>query len=72
MMEGWLSKAEVGQYIGGKSVRTVERYVAKRILPPGKKMPTGVFWKKEIIDKWLEKDYSRMCDRALKLREAMP
>ena len=71
-MEGWMSKKEVGLYIGGKSERTVERYVAKRILPPGRRLPGGTFWKKDVIDKWLSADYSRLCDKALRLREATP
>ena len=72
-MQGWLSKAEVGQYIGGKSKRTVERWVAKQILPNGKRFPSGTYWNKEIIDRWLMgTTYERTCDRQLKIRESMP
>ena len=36
-MEGWLNKKEVGEYLGGKSPRTVDRWIAKRIIPQGKR-----------------------------------
>ena len=52
-MDGWLSKKEVGEYLGGKSPRTVDRWIAKRIIPQGKRFPGGLFWRKDIIDQWL-------------------
>ena len=70
-MDGWLSKKEVGEYLGGKSPRTVDRWIAKRIIPQGKRFPGGLFWRKDIIDQWLAADqYATKCAKALKLREA--
>lgn len=73
MMEGWLNKKQVGEYLGGKSPRTVDRWVAKRIIPQGKRFPSGLFWRREIIDEWLGADqYATKCAKAIKLREATP
>ena len=64
---------EVGEYLGGKSPRTVDRWIAKRIIPQGKRFPGGLFWRKDIIDQWLGADqYATKCAKALKLREATP
>ena len=72
-MDGWLSKKEVGEYLGGKSPRTIDRWIAKRIIPQGKRFPGGLFWRKDIIDQWLAADqYATKCAKALKLREATP
>ena len=73
MMEGWLNKKQVGEYLGGKSPRTVDRWGAKRIIPQGKRFPSGLFWRREIIDEWLGADqYATKCAKAIKLREATP
>lgn len=73
MLEGWMSKKEVGEYLGGKSTRTVERYVAKRLIPPGKRFPGGVYWRKDVIDRWTDAEaYEKLCEKALKLRQATP
>lgn len=73
MMEGWLNKKQVGEYLGGKSPRTVDRWVAKRIIPQGKRFPGGMFWKKEVLDRWLsDSNYEKRCDKQLRLRNAAP
>lgn len=72
-MDGWLSKKEVGEYLGGKSPRTVDRWVEKRIIPQGKRFPGGMFWKKEVLDRWLsDSNYEKRCDKQLRLRNAAP
>jgi hypothetical protein len=72
-MDGWLSKKEVGEYLGGKSPRTVDRWIAKRIIPQGKRFPGGMFWKKEVLDRWLsDSNYEKRCDKQLRLRNAPP
>lgn len=72
-MDGWLSKKEVGEYLGGKSPRTVDRWIAKRIIPQGKRFPGGMFWKKEVLDRWLsDSNYEKRCDKQLRLRKAAP
>lgn len=72
-MDGWLSKKEVGEYLGGKSPRTVDRWIAKHIIPQGKRFPGGMFWKKEVLDRWLsDSNYEKRCDKQLRLRNAAP
>ena len=66
-MEGWLTKKELAEYIGAKSIRTVERWVSRQILPRGKRFPSGLLWEKTIVDQWLlDPHYKKMCDRTLK------
>lgn len=67
-MKGWMNKKELAEYIGVKSVRTVDRWVERNLLPQGKKFPTGMHWKQDIVEKWLDAfgSYEKECNRRLK------
>lgn len=70
-MEGWMNKRELAVYIGAKSIRTVERWVSRQILPRGKRFPSGLHWEKTIVDQWLlDPNYKKMCNRTLKEAQA--
>lgn len=57
---------DLAKYIG-KSVRTAERWVEKGILPPANKsFGRPGFWLESEVDKWLNADYKKKCDRLLK------
>lgn len=51
--EGWLSRRELEAKLG-KSRATIQRWVAKRILPPGRRFPDGDYWRLSEVDRWLE------------------
>ena len=72
-MEGWMTKKELAAYIGVKSVRTVDRWVEKQLLPKGKRFPNGPHWKVDIVNKWLDGfgQYERECNKQLKLAQTM-
>ena len=57
---------DLAKYIG-KSVCTAQRWVAKGLLPPPNKTEgrTG-FWIESEVEKWLNGDYKKKCDRLLK------
>ena len=72
-MEGWMNKKELATYLGLKSVRSVDRWVGRSLIPAGKKFPTGPHWKKDIVDKWLDAfgQYERKCDQQLKRMQTL-
>ena len=57
---------DMAQYIG-KSARTVQRWVAMGLLPPPNKSEGRVgFWVESEVEKWLNRNYRKKCDRLLK------
>ena len=72
-MAGWMTKMEVASYIGVTTGRSVDSWVQNRLIPKGRRFPCGTYWRKDILDKWLQSaEYEKECDEALRQRMVIP
>ena len=62
-MARFMTKQELAAYVG-KSTRTVERWLAKGLLPPANRaLGRSGFWLVTDVDRWLDRNYRKSLAR---------